>query len=163
MFQKTKPTETASRKIAPSVISSDMNLLGNIISDGLIDFDGSIHGNISCHTLMVRQNARIHGEVKADTVQVAGHISGTVQARNVILQEGAEVEGTIMHEQITVEEGATVDGKLKKTKKTSKLLEQDSKDNQTPANESPSLDSDDDSESNDKNIMEHIRLIAANE
>lgn len=174
MFKKTKEpsgespsTPSTSRKIAPSVISSDVNLLGNLISDGLIDFDGNIHGNIQCHTLVIRKQARIHGEIKADSVQVGGTVKGSIEARSVVLQSGAEVEGTIMHEQITVEEGATIDGKLKKidNAKSPALLEQSmpmSKSHHT-INATGFNHDDDDEKNEDFRIMEHIKLIAANE
>ena len=169
MFNKTKAesgSDTASsRKIAPSVISSDVNLLGNIISDGLIDFDGNIHGNIQCHTLVIRKQARIHGEVKADSVQVAGSVKGTIEARMVTLQKTADVEGTVMHEQIIIEEGATVDGKLKKINKSPAMLEHsqaaESANHATPM-PAPTFDSDA-GNLEDVRIMEHIKLIAANE
>ena len=173
MFSKTTAKDNAtgepvaSRKIAPSVISSDVNLLGNIISDGLIDFDGNIHGNIQCHTLVIRKDARIHGEVKADSVQVAGSVKGTIEARNVVLQDGADVEGTIMHEQISVEEGATVDGKLKKVSKAPAIEQATATTTPTTAAaeeliaaDAPTLDAEG---SEDVRIMEHIRLISANE
>lgn len=168
MFNKTKEPSAEpiqNKKIAPSVISSDVNLLGNLISDGLIDFDGNIHGNIQCQTLVIRKNARIHGEVKADNVQVGGCVKGTIEARSVVLQQGGEVEGTIMHEQITIEEGATVDGKLKKLGKTPALIEQpDDLANSSIKHEYTELSSSkSDLNDEDIRIMEHIRLIAANE
>ena len=164
MFQKNKnKSESLSRKTPPSVISSDINLLGNIISDGLIDFDGNIHGNIHCHTLIIRQNAKINGEVKADSIQVGGKVKGTIEARNVVLQQGCEVEGTVMHEQVTIEEGAAVDGTLKKIKKATALLEQHAEDSSGATLESHSDKEVVIEDEENARIMEHIRLIAANE
>lgn len=156
MFRKSNKDvpEVAQKKLTPSVISSNINILGNIISDGMIDFDGSIDGNIYCHNLIVRQNARINGEVKADTVQISGRVFGTIRARVVTLHRSAHVEGVVMHEQLTVEDGATVDGKLKKTAKFE------------ASNNAPSLTANNNSNNaeadEDALIMEHIRLIAAN-
>ena len=36
------------------IITKDMNILGNIVSDGNIDFNGTIQGNIRCNTLTIR-------------------------------------------------------------------------------------------------------------
>ena len=165
MFQKNKNKSELSsqRKTPPSVISSDINLLGNIISDGLIDFDGNIHGNIHCHTLIIRANAKINGEVKADFVQITGKVKGAIEARNVVLKQGSEVEGTIMHEQVTIEEGAIVDGKLKKVKKATALLEQHTDDSSSTTMESYSNKEVVIEDEENARIMEHIRLIAANE
>ncbi len=159
MFRKTnsKDTEpTNTKKIAPSVISSDINILGNIISEGLIDFNGNIDGNIHCRNLVIRQNARINGEIRADSVQVSGRVFGTIRARVVTLHNSAHVEGVVMHEQITVEDGATVDGKLKKVSRHDQP-------SITSNTTSPSLaTADSASDDEDALIMEHIRLIAAN-
>jgi cytoskeletal protein CcmA (bactofilin family) len=158
MFRKTNKNdaENTSKKIAPSVISSDVNILGNIISEGLIDFNGNIDGNIHCRSLVIRQHARINGEIRADVVQVAGKVFGTIRARMVTLQNTAHVEGVVMHDQITVEDGATVDGKLKKVSKS------DIPSMTTGSGASPSLVLDKADNDEDALIMEHIRLIAAN-
>lgn len=157
MFRRTTDNTESSvpnKKIAPSVISSHINILGNIISEGLIDFDGSIDGNIHCHSLLVRPNARINGEIKADSVQVSGRVFGTIRARIVTLQPTAHVEGIVMHEQIIVEDGATVDGKLKKITKSELPAGPTAPSLSTLVNKTESDE--------DALIMEHIRLIAAN-
>ena len=47
----TLPGVTSSRKEAiPTVITRDLHILGNIVSDGNIDFDGTLDGNIRANT-----------------------------------------------------------------------------------------------------------------
>lgn len=101
----------------PSVISSEMNVLGNIVSDGTLDIDGQIDGNVKCRNLTVRGNGRIRGDVIAETVKIFGVVTGMVKARNVVLHESAHVEGVIMHESLSVEDGAFIDGKFKRMDK----------------------------------------------
>lgn len=107
-----------SRKAVPSVISGDMNILGNIVSEGVIDFDGCIDGNIRCGTLVLRPNGRINGEVHAETVQVYGKVKGLIKARMVNLYASCAVQGVIMHETIAIEDGANIDGKFKRINKS---------------------------------------------
>jgi cytoskeletal protein CcmA (bactofilin family) len=101
----------------PSVISEDMHVLGNVVSDGLLDIDGKIDGNIRCRVATIRPNGKVRGDVLADTVHIHGQIEGLIKARSVMLYAGARVQGTIMHESLSVEDGALVDGKFKRTDK----------------------------------------------
>lgn len=149
----------ASRRIVPSVVSVDMNILGNIISEGSIDFDGTIDGNIRCGTLVLRQSGRVNGEIHADTVQVYGKVKGLIKAKSVHLFSSCSVEGIIMHETIAIEDGATIDGKFKRSNKSAApslpLPQQFAMmDEQTAGEESDS------SSFEPPKLLENIRLIA---
>ena len=124
MFGRTNPEKAAkaalnnSRKgLSPSVIATGMHVLGNIVSEGALDIDGKIDGNVRGHTITVRPNGAIRGDVVAETVHVYGEIQGLIKAKIVMLYTDAHVAGTIMHESITIEDGAFVDGKFKRTDK----------------------------------------------
>lgn len=112
-----KPLVALDRSAVPSVISADINLLGNVIGAGVIDLDGRIEGNIRCYSLSIRPNGKVRGDILADNVQVHGAVEGTIKARVVTLYPTARVTGTIMHESLTIEDGAFVDGKFKRTDK----------------------------------------------
>ncbi len=101
--------------LIPSVIASGMHVLGNIVSDGVLDIEGKIEGNVRGQTITIRPEGMIRGDVVADTLHVYGAIEGLIKARNVNLYSEARVSGTIMHESITIEDGALVDGKFKRT------------------------------------------------
>ncbi|MBY0407993.1 MAG: polymer-forming cytoskeletal protein, partial [Rickettsiales bacterium] len=79
-----KPTGSKKEQI-PSVITADVNVLGNIVSDGNMDFDGTLNGNIRCNMLTIRANGSIKGEVVANTVMVYGRVKGLIRAKNVQL------------------------------------------------------------------------------
>jgi cytoskeletal protein CcmA (bactofilin family) len=110
--------------MTPSVIAADLNVLGNLISDGVLDIDGKIDGNVRCHTASVRPNGRVHGDIMAEIVHVYGTVEGIIKAKTVMLYSTAKVVGTIMHESLSIEDGAFVDGKFKRTDKV--LLEDES-------------------------------------
>lgn len=152
MFRKNKdatPT-TRSKAASPSVISKDMHVLGTIVSDGMVDCDGTIDGNVRCHTLTVRESGVIKGDVTADTVLVYGKINGLIRAKTVQLFATCHIEGIVMHESLSIEDGAFIDGKCKRTDKplTAKPEDDSSSDIQT------------DDEGGDKiKVLENIRLI----
>ena len=99
----------------PSIISSDLHVLGTIVSEGMVDIDGVIEGNVKCHTATIRNHGHIKGDVIAETVHVYGKIQGLIKARNVHFFSGCRAEGVIIHESITIEDGAFVDGRFKRT------------------------------------------------
>lgn len=119
-FLKTK--ETAGKSVARgvailSVIAQDTNILGALISDGSIDFDGTIDGNIRCHTLTIRKNGNVKGDVNAQILHVYGKMNGVINAKNVHLYADCYVEGVVIHENLSIETGAFLDGKCKRMDK----------------------------------------------
>lgn len=115
------PAAVSRKAMSPSVIASNMSVLGNIISDGILDIDGQVDGNVRGHIVTVRPEGRIRGDVMAEEIYVYGTVDGLIKAANVTLYASAHVTGTVMHETITVEDGAALDGKLKRTERV--LLE----------------------------------------
>ncbi|MCI5050061.1 MAG: polymer-forming cytoskeletal protein [Rickettsiales bacterium] len=160
--KKTNNTElTASaatnaiKRSPPSVISSDMNILGHIISDGLIDINGRVEGNVKCKVITLRENGRVMGDLIADVVQIYGEVEGLVKAKDVSLFETARVTGTIMHESLSIEDGAFVDGKFKRTDRV--FLEDEAA--FEPVDDEDRYDYDIE-EDNDESVMDNIRLIS---
>ncbi|MDG1286556.1 MAG: polymer-forming cytoskeletal protein [Rickettsiales bacterium] len=105
----------AQRNSAPSLISRDMNIMGNLISDGVVDIDGRIEGNVRAMKITIRKDGVVAGDLQADEIEVYGQVKGLVRAKDVHLYTSAKVEGSIMHEVLSMEEGAFVDGKFKRT------------------------------------------------
>lgn len=124
MFGKSKTKKTTSPKKAsssgansPTIISHDLNILGNIISDGYIDINGTIDGNIHCNTVTIRERGLVRGDVIGDTVHVHGKVEGLIKARHVTLHNNCHIEGIVMHESLSVEDGAFIDGQCKRMDK----------------------------------------------
>lgn len=107
----------SSRRTPPTVIAGDVNILGNLFSDGVVDIDGRIEGNVRGTNVTIRANGRVMGDVYAESVQIYGEVKGIVKAKNVELYSGCRVEGIIMHESLQVEDGAYIDGKFKRMDK----------------------------------------------
>lgn len=107
------------RKSPPTIIAADVNMLGNVISEGSMDIDGRIEGNVRCKSVTIRKNGVIKGDVFADVLHAYGRIEGLIKARDVHLYASCHVEGVIMHESLTIEDGAFVDGQFKRAGKNS--------------------------------------------
>jgi|AGTN01.2.fsa_nt_gi Integral membrane protein CcmA involved in cell shape determination len=95
-----------------SVIGPDVRIVGNIITQGEMQIDGQVEGDITCQTLVVGEGARIAGAVVAESVRVHGHLSGKIDANTVMIARSAEVVGDITHESLEIEAGGHLEGHL---------------------------------------------------
>ncbi len=162
-----KPAKSATSRpkgFSTSVIAVGMHVLGNIVSEGALDIDGKINGNVRGQTISIRPNGVIIGDVVADVVHVYGTVEGLIKAKNVLLYADARVTGTIMHEAITIEDGAFVDGKFKRTDKISfnDAEVEMARRMQMPAID-PAFDGENDNEEPSEaeiKILENLRLIS---
>jgi cytoskeletal protein CcmA (bactofilin family) len=99
---------------APSIISANLHIVGNLKTEGEIQVDGVIDGDVSAQSLTIGAHARIAGELMADDVIVHGQISGKISARQVRLAKTAKVVGDIVHEVLSIEAGAHIEGQLRR-------------------------------------------------
>ena len=94
----------------PSIISANLKVTGNLVSDGEVHVDGLLLGDIQCETLEIGINGQVKGKIKTKTLRVAGAIEGRVMAGSVFLTSTARIVGDIFHESIAIEPGAFVNG-----------------------------------------------------
>lgn len=94
----------------PSIISVDLKMTGDLHSDGEIQVDGTVVGDIRTKTLLIGKTAKIKGEIFADNVRIHGTVNGQIKARSVILAKTAHVTGDILHEDLSIETGAFLEG-----------------------------------------------------
>ncbi len=102
------------RKAAPSVLSSDLTITGNVTSSGDIQVEGTIEGDIRAAHLTVGEAATVQGEVVADEVVVNGRVVGRLRGLKVHLAASARVEGDIIHKTIAIESGAHFEGSIRR-------------------------------------------------
>jgi cytoskeletal protein CcmA (bactofilin family) len=109
-----EPAHAAQRKVngAPtrSVIDAWLTINGNLQSEGEVQVDGQIHGDIRCAHLTVGRDATIQGNITAEEVVVRGTVKGVIRANRVILQDSAHVDSQIYHKKLSIEEGANFEG-----------------------------------------------------
>ena len=117
MFSKSKkgpgnkPVAQVSRKpAAPSIIGADITIVGDLSSEGEVQVDGFIDGDIRAKTLLIGESATVKGEIVGDSVHVYGKVNGQIKARAVTLAKSAHVVGNILHEKLSIEPGAFLDG-----------------------------------------------------
>ncbi len=107
-------TAVPAKPAAPSIISTDMKIVGDLVSEGEIQVDGTVEGDIRSKTLLIGEPANITGEVVADVVHVFGTIHGQIKGVSVSLAKTAHVVGDILHDNLSIEKGAFLEGHCKR-------------------------------------------------
>ena len=110
----TAPKKSGGRS-APSIISADRLVQGTRTSQGDMQIDGTVEGDIRSVTLMIGNGATVKGEIVAEEVVVRGRVEGRIRARRVQLDATAVVVGDILQEQLTVAAGATFEGSCRRS------------------------------------------------
>ena len=104
------PKRSNMKSKAPSILSGDLVMTGSISSEGEVQLDGSIEGDVRAGALTIGEEASVKGEIVAETVVIRGRVTGSIRARQVQLASTARIEGDIVHSALSVESGAFFDG-----------------------------------------------------
>ncbi len=97
-----------------SIIGTGLRINGDVISDGDLQIDGLIIGDVKSRTLNLGESGEVNGAIVADQLQVGGKVVGQIKARTVNLSRTARVQGDILHETLSVEAGAFIEGAIRR-------------------------------------------------
>jgi cytoskeletal protein CcmA (bactofilin family) len=103
-----------------SIIASDMTVIGDLETDGVVRIEGRIRGTVRVGSqVLVAQGAVIEGDLHTQEAVIAGQVSGAIHAsERVELQATAMVAGDILTPRISIVEGGRVSGEVKMDPKT---------------------------------------------
>lgn len=110
MFSKDRESIERRSIGAPSILSADMQVTGDIVSDGEVQVDGILSGDVKCAKLTIGESGRISGSVVADECLVHGEVVGQIRSDSVTLSRSSRVEGDVLHDTLAIEPGARLDG-----------------------------------------------------
>ena len=99
---------------APSIISADMVIRGDLTGGGDLQIEGKVYGRIDVGHLVVAEGGAVEGEIVAKAVRISGTLSGSIQAGSVTLTPTARVQGDIHHDVLAIEAGAQLEGQCKR-------------------------------------------------
>ena len=102
-------------RTAPSVIGPDLTIMGNLVSNGEVQVDGEVQGDVHATHVVIGENARITGGVMAEEIVVRGRVDGFLRGNKVMLQATSHVEGDVHHKSLAIEQGAFFEGKSRRT------------------------------------------------
>ena len=96
----------------PSIISADLKIVGDLHSNGDLQIDGAVEGDITSRSVTVGEGAVVRGALVAENVRVYGAVFGQIKANSVTLAKTAKVEGNVVHQALSMEAGAALCGTL---------------------------------------------------
>lgn len=117
----TPAPRTSGAATTPSLIGSDVQIEGNVRTQGELQLDGSITGDLNCGGVVMGESGAVKGTITADNVTVRGTVKGEIRARSVRLEKSAIVEGDVIHESLSVESGAKLTGRFAHSSNPSEL------------------------------------------
>jgi cytoskeletal protein CcmA (bactofilin family) len=98
------------RMAPPSIIGTDLVVTGTLTSNGHVQIDGQVKGDVHCAALVIGERAQIQGDVLSEDVTIRGHVRGNIRAHKVHLSSTSRVEGDIHRQSMAVESGAFFEG-----------------------------------------------------
>jgi cytoskeletal protein CcmA (bactofilin family) len=95
---------------APSILSDDLKIEGDIVSEGEVHISGSVKGDVTAQKLTLGEQGSITGTVDVEVAVIAGHLAGRLTATSVLLASSARVVADITHVSLSIEPGAVFEG-----------------------------------------------------
>lgn len=96
---------------APSILGRDIAITGDIKTDGDVQIDGRLDGNIHAGNVTIGEQGAVNGKIIAKHLHIRGKVSGKVDANVVELAETANVQADLVQDQLMIANGAFFDGK----------------------------------------------------
>ncbi|PHS22920.1 MAG: hypothetical protein COA84_12010 [Robiginitomaculum sp.] len=106
-------SKNMARNSTPSILSADLAITGSIKTQGEVQLDGSVEGDIRAKSLTIGEKAVVKGEIQAEQITVRGKVTGKIRGRQIQLTATAHVEGDIVHSTLSMENGAFFEGQCK--------------------------------------------------
>jgi cytoskeletal protein CcmA (bactofilin family) len=103
--------EPARKAIACSLIAENVSLEGDLTSDGDVQLDGLVRGDLKVAHLSIGETGQVEGAIAADAVEIRGRVVGTITAPSVRLYATARVDGDITQTQLAIDAGAEFVGR----------------------------------------------------
>ncbi len=97
--------------VSHTVIQGDLTVIGDLQTDGHIEVEGRVIGNVNGRTVTVGERGQVEGSILAESITIRGTAVGPIQANKVRIGNSAQVVGNIFHNELTIEPGAYHEGR----------------------------------------------------
>jgi len=117
-MKKPVPSAPRTSNSAPSILGRDITITGDIKTDGEVQVDGRLDGNVIASVITIGESGSVNGTIKADRVHIRGKVQGKVTAISVELSETANVAADLTQDELSIANGAFFDGKCSRKSKS---------------------------------------------
>ena len=83
-------------------------------TDGLLEIEGKIEGNIKGNEITIRESGFVNGNIISNISNIKGNFQGTIKSQRINVSGKANIKGTLEYVSLCVEDGSSIDGDLKR-------------------------------------------------
>jgi cytoskeletal protein CcmA (bactofilin family) len=106
-----KATEHSKRAgSALSILSDDLTIEGDIVSEGEVHINGIVKGDVTARKVALGKDGAITGTVDADDAIIGGKLAGRLSATTAVLLGTARVSADITHVSLSIAPEAVFEG-----------------------------------------------------
>jgi cytoskeletal protein CcmA (bactofilin family) len=98
----------------PTVVSIDLNIIGNLSAQGTLKIKGTVEGDINSEIVIIESGGLVKGRIHAHELFILGKFRGEIVADKVIITSSGHVSGELTYERLTIDDGAFLDVSFQK-------------------------------------------------
>ena len=106
------------------MIGEGVAITGTIKADNEVSIQGTIDGDVNCHTVIVNKTGNIKGNVKTEIMKVEGKVEGEININDLLhIKSKGSVSGKVFYGKIQIDEGGKLIGEIEFRDKNNKQEE----------------------------------------
>ena len=106
------------------MIGQGVTITGTIKAENEVTIEGTIEGDVDCHTLIVTKTGNIKGKIKAENMKVEGKVEGEININDLLhIKSKGLVSGKVFYGNIQINEGGKLIGEIEFRDKNNKQEE----------------------------------------
>jgi cytoskeletal protein CcmA (bactofilin family) len=105
----------------PSIISAGFELVGDLVSTGVVQVEGTVRGNLRLSAVTIGSTGEVVGTIECRTLHIKGRFNGQARCEELTLSADAAVDGTLSYSQMSAQRGARIKGELIKNAQASTM------------------------------------------
>ena len=119
-----KETHTSTNLSSSLLIGESVIITGTVKAENEVTIQGSIDGDVDCHSVLVTKTGNIKGKLKAENIKVEGKVEGEIDINNLLhIHSSGLVNGKVFYGNIQIEEGGKLLGEINHRDKNNKQEE----------------------------------------
>jgi cytoskeletal protein CcmA (bactofilin family) len=96
----------------PSIISAGFELVGDLVSTGVVQVEGTVRGNLRLSAVTIGNTGEVVGTIECKTLHIKGRFLGQARCEEMTLSADAYVDGAVSYTQMSAQRGARIKGEL---------------------------------------------------
>ena len=119
-----RETEKNINTASSLMIGDGVTITGTIKAANEVTIQGTIDGDVDCHTVIVSKTGNLKGKVKTEIMKVEGKVEGEININDLLhIKSKGSVSGKVFYGNIHIDEGGKLIGEIEFRDKNNKQEE----------------------------------------